>query len=522
MTKIFYPGEQFPPEKDIKRLADYKRGRIIYEGRHPEIYDRASSLLKDTPFAPQLKTLFIAVNVVDVLLTKPADLLVGEPPTYDSGKGKDSREQERLDSITEENDVNRLIYESTIGGGYRGDSWFKSYYSQRADFSETAELGLKSPDAPLEPIIESVPADMVFPEMSTGSRKKFKAINIAWIEWVEEAGGKVMRWITGNPVSLVPYLVVERHVPGYILYERFALDERGVNSDWGVPISTYTIGDKVATGRDADEIETGTPQLLVHHAPYKTTDDAWRGEGAVHKMESVLAAINDRILQVDYILFRHSDPTAYGPDIDEAGGDQAVRWGGKYIPLAKDDVTPGYMVWNSQLEGAFRELDYLLGLVFLMSETPQWLFGTTITKDSGGTGTSHTDGASIGMRMMPILKKVERIRAHMDRAIRDAIWTAMQLENFANKGVAGYTPYDPVYPTINWRDGLPKDSKAEAETMAIRTGNKPTLDVATAIKRMDALSDAQAAQVITQIDEDETRVNGTVDSSIFNNPVTSQ
>jgi hypothetical protein len=515
LTKLFYTGEQFPPERDIPRLAEYKRGRRIYEGRHAEIYDRASSLLKDTPFAPQLKTLFIAVNVVDVLMTKPADLLIGEPPTYDSGKGKDSREQERLDSIIEENDVNRLIYEATIGAGYRGDAWFKSYYAQRADFSETEELGLSAPVAPPEPIIENVPANLVFPELSTGSRKKFKAINIAWIDWVEEPGGKIVRWITGNPVSYVPYLVVERHVPGYIVYERYELHDKGVNADWGVPISTYTIGDAVATGREDDVTETGTPQLLVHHAPYKTTDDSWRGESAVTKMESVLAAINDRLVQVDYILFRHSDPTAYGPDID---GDQTMRFGGKYIPIDKADATPGYMVWNSQLEGAFKELDYLLGLVFLMAETPQWLFGTTITADKGGTGTSHTDGASIGMRMMPILKKVERIRAHMDRAIRDAIWTAMQLENFANDGVAGFIPYEPVYPTIEWRDGLPKDAKAEAETMNIRTGGKATLDVATAIKRMDAISDAQAAQIITQIDEDETRVSGVVDSTIFNDP----
>lgn len=518
MAKLFDTGEQFPPEKDIRRLAEYKRGRIIYEGRHPEIYDRASSLLKDTPFAPQLETLFIAVNVVDVLLTKPADLLVGEPPTYDSGKGKDSREQERLDSIVEENDINRQIYETTIGNGYRGDAWFKSYYGKRSDFTETEKLGLKVPDEPYEPIIEVVPANTVFPELSPGSHKKFKAINIAWVDWVEEPGGKFLRKIVGDDVTVVPYLVVERHIPGYIVHERYKLEEKSVNAEWGAPILTFTIGEAVPTGLEEDVEETGTSTLLVHHAPYKTTDDSWRGESAVSKMESVLAAINDRLVQIDYILFRHSDPTAYGPDIDGAE-DGSIRWGGKYLTVSKDDVTPGYMVWNSQLEGAFKELDYLLGLVFLMAETPQWLFGTTITADRGGTGTSHTDGASIGMRMMPILKKVERIRAHMDRAIRDAIWTAMKLENFANEGVEGFEPYEPIYPTINWRDGLPRDAKAEAETMSIRTGGKPTLDVATAIKRMDSLSDAQAAQIIERIDEDEERVSGTVDGTVFNEVV---
>ena len=72
LTKLFDTGQQYPPAKDIPRLAKYKRGRIIFDGRHAEIYERATSLLKDTPHASQLETLFIAVNLMDILLTKPA------------------------------------------------------------------------------------------------------------------------------------------------------------------------------------------------------------------------------------------------------------------------------------------------------------------------------------------------------------------------------------------------------------------------------------------------------------------
>lgn len=514
MTKLFEPGAIYPPPADIPRLARYKRGKTIFDGRHPEIYDRASSLLKDTPHAAQLKTLFIAVNLMDILLTKPADLLTGEPPTYEAGTGAGSREQERLDSIVEENDLTQMVHELVIGGGYRGDSFIKTYYDTRADVSETEELGLTAPVTELEPIIEAVPANIVFPELSTGSRKKFKAVNIAWIDWVEESGGKVMRWITGNPVSYVPYLNVERHIPGFIIYERFHLDERGVDSEWGVPISTYTIGDKVATGRDEDVIATGTDRLLVHHIPYKSVDDRWEGINGVEKVESVLSAINERLAQIDYILWKHSDPTAYGPD--DVGDDANVRFGGKYIPIDKNDVTPGYMVWEGQLNAAFTELDILLGIVYQMSETPQWLFGTTLASDKGGTGTSHTDSGAIKARFMPILAKVNRIRSHVDRALRDAIWTAMQLENFANKGVAGFIPYEPVYPRINWRDGVPIDEKEAAEVAQIRTGGKPTISVLDAIKTLDGVDDAFATKMIMRIDADEARTLGTVDASIFN------
>lgn len=516
-TKLFYTGAQYPPVYEIPRLAKYERGRAIYQGRHVEIYDRASGLLKDTPFAPQLKTLFIAVNLMDVLLTKPADLMVGEAPTFETGHDPESPEQTALSRIVEENDLTQMIHEIVIGAGFRGDSFLKTYYGQRADVSETLQLGLAAPDAPLEPIIEPVDASIVFPELSRGSKKRFKAVNIAWVEWEIENSSRIMSFLSGIPTTETPYLNVERHIPGYIVYERYELTERGVDDRWGAPIPTYNIGESVPTGREQDVVPTGMPELLVEHIPYKTTDADWRGESGTEKLESVLAAINDRLVQIDYILWKHSDPTAYGPDFQE-DDDATVRSGGRYIPVTKDDATPGYMVWDSQLEGAFKELDILLGLVYQISETPQWLFGTTLASDKGGTGTSHTDAGAIKARFMPILSKVKRIRAHVDRGLRNALWKAMKLENHANDGVDEFAAYEATYPTITWRDGIPRDEKEAAEVANLRTGGKPTWSVTDAIKDLDGVDDAQAAELVRRIDEDEQRVSGTVDASIFNDP----
>ena len=506
MTKLFIPGAQFPPSSEIERLAKYKRMRAIYDGRLFEVYERASELLKDTPAAPQLAKLYIAVNLIDVLTTKPADLMVGDPPTFESGNPDDSAEQAALNRIIEENDVVQMIHEVVTGSGIRGDAWIKSYHAVRQDFSALISAGLPVPDVDAEPIIEAVDASTVFPELAKGSQKRFKAVNIAYVEWVDK--GKDER----------PFLVVERHLPGYIVYERYELSPKGADNSFGVAIPTFLIGDAVPTGREYDVIETGVDRPLVFHAPYKTVDDDWQGTGGIEKLESILAAINDRIVQIDYILWKHSDPIAYGPDdLDDDSG--AVRWGGKYIGVDKGDVTPGYMTWDSQLEGAFRELDMLLSLVFVQSETPQWLFGTVLAgSDKGGTGTSHTDGVAIKARFMPILSKVKRIRTHIDKALRDALWTAMELENFANDGVPSFTKYTPVYPKINWRDGIPKNEKEEAEIYAIRTGAKPTIDVRSSIKRMDGLDDQQADQIVKRIEADE-KAAGFAEGSVFNEVV---
>ncbi|GIQ63704.1 hypothetical protein PACILC2_22720 [Paenibacillus cisolokensis] len=520
MTKLFVTGASYPPPADIERIAKYKRARAIYDGRLYEVYERASELLRDTPAAPQLSKLYIAVNLIDVLISKPADLMIGDPPSFESGNPDDSTEQKALNRIIEENDITQLIQDVVVGGGIRGDAWIKAYYAVRQDFSALADAGLPVPDANPEPIIEAVDACYVFPELARGSRKNSPlSISRGSNGWRKKRRCRV--GVDRSKTDETPYLNVERHLPGYIVYERYRLVPQGVNTEYGVSVPVFKIGDAVPTGRDEDIIETGVNRPLVFHIPYKTTDDDWQGVGGIEKLESVLAAINDRLVQIDYILWKHSDPIAYGPDdIGDEDGANAVRWGGKYIPVGKEDAKPGYMTWNSELEGAFKELDLLLSLVFVQSETPQWLFGTVVAgADKGGTGTSHTDGVAIKARFMPILSKVRRIRANVDRALRDALWTAMELENYANEGVEGFVPYNPVYPKINWRDGIPKNEKEEAEIYSIRTGAKPTLDVKSAIKRMDALDDQQADEIIARMNEDEARVNGTVDGSVFNEVV---
>jgi hypothetical protein len=496
----FQSGEEFPPLADRERISKYKRLKKLFQGKQFEVYERASALLKDTPHAAQLAKLYIAVNIADILVTKPADLLVGEPPSFESGMPDKSEQQVALNSYVEENDLVKLIHESAIGNGYRGDAWLKARYNYRQDFSELKKLGVDIPDnITMEPIVEHVNAEIVFPETSRGNVKSFKAVNIATVEYVVSAKDEV------------PFLNIERHVPGYIIFERYRLHEfeGGVDSRWGYPLQVYKIGDKVPTLRDEDVVETGVPHLLVHHIPYKSVDDDWEGIGGLEKLESLMAAINDRLVSLDYILWVHSNPTAYGPELEGSG--DSVSFGGKYIPVAKEDTTPGYMTWDGQLNSAFKELEVLISLVFQISETPQWLFGTVLGENSGGTGTSHTDSAAIKARFLPILSKVKRIRTHYDKALRDALYTCQLLDI-----EHGDKTFEPVYPTINWQDGVPKNLKEEAEIMQIRTSGKPTIDVQSAIKRQDALDDEQAKEVMARIEQDEKTANDFVDTSIFN------
>lgn len=502
-----YPSDN---EEVLKRIAKYKRGKLYFEGDKAELFERATKVLTDSKHKPYLEQLYIACNLQDILLTKPADLMFGEPPVYDINQPDDSPTKKALNEIVKRNRLNKLGHELVVSGGYRGDSWIKVRYGYREDFSEVLKLipegvsveeffGTKTVEeflkAEMEPIIESVPAEFVFPEESPRDRTKFKAINIAFVEWVLE--GK----------EEIPFLFVERHIPGFIIYSRFRMTPLEVNNQFGVPIQLYRISEKVETGLDEDIVETGLSYIPVWHVPYKSTDDDWKGISFIEKVESVIQAINDRLVQIDYILWKHGDPPAYGPPLKSK--DKAVSMAGRYIALEKDQPTPGYAQFDSRLEGQFKELDYLINILFQMAETPQWLFGTTITENSGGTGTSHTDGVAIQARFMPILSKVKRIRTHIDYAFKSALKAALELQA-KNEQDSGIEPEEPI---IHWKDGLPKNKKEEAEIMAIRTGDKPTLDVKNAIKRLDEVEDGMAEEIIKAIQEDEARMVPQANSS---------
>lgn len=513
---LFEPGKQFPDDDSLERLSKYKRFRKFFDGKQGEIVKRVSELLKHTPHSHMLKSLYTSVNIIDPLTTKPADMMFGEPPSYRAGNGEpDSPEQKAIHRLTEDNALNAVGWEAVVGAGIRGDAWLKVRYGYRHDFSELEDV---PDDVYPEIIIESVPGKYVFPEVSRGNRKRFKAVNIAWVDWVESIDGEE-----------TPYLILERHIPGWIQHKKFKLESNGVYTLYDVPIDLFHIIEEV----ESREEDTGLSWIPVHHIPYKSTDDCWMGIGNIEKVEPLLIAIDERLTQIDYILWKHADPTAYVPAEAEA---KISKGGpGQVIGLQPGDVEPGFMTWDSQLEAAFKELDRLIGKVFAICETPQWVFGSTITEmDAGGTGTSHTDGTAIQARFLPLISKVRRIRVHVDRAIRNALWTAMHLEKYIIENGEGalnhIEKYTPVYPKINWKDGLPKNKKEVAETMAVRSGNKPTIDQFNAIveeeqdteralqiyealkrEKEEAMKEFQAQQPSVNLDDwndDDSNING--------------
>lgn len=498
---LFATGKQFPPVDDVERLARYESGKKFYEGKGNEVIEKASSLLKDTPHYKNIKTLQVAVGLIEILCKKPADMLISDAPIFETGD-KGSEAQARLNEMVENNDLVQQIYELTVTNGYTGDMFLKTYYSYRQDYSELLALGGKIPsNVQREIIIEPVNPRYVFCEFKQGTTKQVSAVNIAFVEW--EIYGK----------QEVPFLSIERHIPGAIQYKRFRLHTPSVEMVNRIPIATYVIGEEVATGKEQDTVFTGVEYPLVQHIPYKTTTDDFYGESFVERVKDYIIGIQDVLTSISYILARHTDPIIVTPPL--ADQSNAVKLSGGILEINGEDAKPYYMEWNGKLTDSFQLLEYYINMVFQAAETPQWIFGNVVGSGNQAGGTSHTTEGSNMSRYLPLLSKIRAIRAHVDKAVRTILWTAQELENFAKEDLEGFVPYEPVYPYIQWKDGVPKDQKTIAEGLIVANGNKPILDQLTAVKQFNDVDDETAQAILDAIQEDEKRL--AVESpSVFN------
>lgn len=513
---LFEVGGVFPPSlKDIERLALYQKMEAFFEGNQQEIYDRMSELLKDSPYKSQIEKLYLNCNLSDIIASKPSELLLSQEPVFESGLPADSEEQKALNRLVEDNDIKQTIFNFTIGAAIRGDAFLKDYFSYRNDYSELLELGLPIPkDAKREVVIQTVHPSYVFPELARGSMNQFKAVNIAYVEWLNISDDTYSLTRPENSgyfinENAIPFLVVERHLAGYVLYERYKLSQEYVSTEFGAAVPVYRIDEKIATGRESDIIATGTPVPLVFHFAYKQTDIEWRGVGAIEKIAQKLVAVADRLTAIDWILHKHSDPILTGPELDGMG--DLVKLSGAYIARNSEDADVKYVTFDGKLDHCFKELDLLYGEIFAMAQLPAFLFGSSMTaaQERGG-GTSHTDGSTTKLRYAPVTALLDRLNNSLTRCLGDALYYAQILENFANKDefgepMEGFVPYEPQYPTIHLSNGIPSNEKEETDIIVSRYG-AGLIDKLSAIKLLDRKDDHYAKEMVDRIKAEEPAV----------------
>lgn len=477
----------WPPKQHSERIQRYRDNKNLFKGFHYDVFQRQRKHLSQH----HSNLLYISANLPALICKKSADFLFGEPVVLNAGAEDNSNEQKALERFQNENDMNILNYESSLGCAYRGDSFFKIRWGQRWGGNVDAKLD------PFRVFIEPQNAEYVFPESLPGDSKNIFAYHIVIPEEVRGSKGKEY------------ILKSESHYPGKIVESRFRAQPTLFDKDKN-PIQFNVTAEIEGSGKS---ISTNVPYPLVVHTPNFALEDSWEGIDDLTEHHGLFDEINMRLSLIAEILDKHSDPAMVVPpgslDEDENGNPIFHAQRDKIFESDGGEIEPKYITWNGQLEGAFKQLEKVLDLLLISAEIPAVVLG----KDNSGT--SGSSGSGIKQRMNSLLLKIKRKRQYFEKSLRQTLLIAQMLEHEKAKNI-DYKVVD--YPRVLFNERLADDEMEKATIAQMRTGGKPTISQKTILMNDYGYSEEQAEMEIERILE-EAKKDGFVDSSIFQRDV---
>lgn len=437
-------GKPWPPPSEKERLEKYRENKLLYKGKHNEVYKDWVRLLRDD----QKATLEIILNWHKRLSKLWGDLLLSEPPKF---SGSNKKEQEEINNIVEDNNLVNIAYETVVDISRYGDGLLNIYSDGKRGFIGSTQPGIW------------------FPVVDRDNIKNVLYHVLAWT------------YDEGVGTNKKTYLKVQIHEKGRITKRLYSLSKEA---------------NKIAGQATPESVtSTGIEDFLVIPISNVVTSDDIFGDDDYTDLDTIIQEMEIRIAQISRILDKHSDPNMYGDEEaleeDPETGKVTFRGGGKYFPVSEGGQVPGYVVWDAQLESNWKELEFLLGQLYIISETSAACFGDL----KSGLAES---GSALRRLMMAPLAKTQRIRMRLDPAVKKAIKLCSKFNGNIDLAKA------PI--SIAWQDGIPKDDREEAEIMSIRTGGTGgarTISVLNAIKRLDNKTDEDAQTEMDRIAEDE-------------------
>lgn len=448
---------EFPSKDDADRLANYQYYERLSKGLHFEAFNlRISNAAFSKAYS---KLRYIKANFPGLLSKVMADMLFSEPV-----KIKVEKNQDFVDKFVKVNHFNTIMYESELTNSSLGDAVFKL---------RVAPLNPDDPDDESTVIFEETTPKVYFPEVDPFNVKgKPKKQIIAW----------------KFQIAKQEYMRQEIHTYGKIENKLYTMKSNKIEKE--VSIDILKLGLKKVEN-------TGVKGTLVFHVPNFRMGNVHFGDSDYSDLDQLFYAINNRLTMIDNILDKHSDPILMVPPgiLDEDG---KVKKGALGVIEHAEGETgkPEYIVWDASLENAFKEVDKIIEIMFMISE---------ISPDILGMGQGQSDsGRSLKLKLLRTIAKAQRKRIYYDPAIKDIVYKAQELSKLTGAKCDGVVSGEPEYPELEWRDGLPNDDveQADIEAKRIESGTTSKKD---SIMRLDSVDEKTAQKKVEEINE-ETKV----------------
>ena len=403
--------KQYPPQKDIDRLAKYDTYERLFMGDH-----RTAFRSKLEQYDPQFsgldpKVRYVVLPYPRIISTISADLLFEEQPKI---LLENKTNQEFVDKLFYENSLWTTLYEEALVSSYKGDSVMR----------------ILAIDGQIR--IDTVKPDVYFPVYNDNNVKApVKEHVLAYRQTIDER----------------EYLVVETYRVGEIETRVYEFKQNTIGGEYS-SMDMLGIEPIVKTN-------LGEGYSLIHHIKNWGMSGKFWGISDYEDLVDLFFAINNRLSRNEHILDKHGDPILAVPQGVLDGNGNVSRQNLGMIELPSHPMNgevskPEYIVWDSKLESSFAQIDVLLEQLWISSQMSPTLFGLT----KYGVAES---GRALKYKLLRTLSLKHRKQMYWDDGIKSLIESAIEFARNNQLQADDKRPAQTEVPTILWQDGIIMD-----------------------------------------------------------------
>lgn len=403
--------KQYPPQKDIDRLAKYQTYERLFMGDHRTAF-RGKLDLYSSQFSGQDPTVrYVVLPYPRIISTISADLLFEEQPKV---LLENKTNQEFVDKLWYENNLWTTLYEEALVSSYKGDSVMR----------------ILAVDGQIK--IDTVKPDVYFPVYNENNVKSpVKEHVLAYKQTIND--------------NL--YLVVETYRVGEIETRVYECKNNTIGGEYS-SLDILGIEPIVKTN-------LGEGYNLIHHIKNWGMSGKFWGISDYEDLIDLFFAINNRLSRNEHILDKHGDPILAVPQgvLNSSGEVSRQKLGMIELPrhpMNGETSKPEYIVWDSKLESSFAQIDVLLEQLWISSQMSPTLFGLT----KYGVAES---GRALKYKLLRTLSLKHRKQMYWDNGIKSLIESAIEFARNNRLQADDKRPAQTEVPTIIWQDGIIMD-----------------------------------------------------------------
>lgn len=483
------PGSVFPPAIEVPRLTRYKQNARLFDGDHfadPEFRSRNSLEVGTEPIEMYKKcaerisrvvgnfediiSFPVLLNYQRLMTLKTADLVCGE---YPSISGVTYQENAAIKDVRDITEFDAKLYATVIDISRYGDAIWRMYKNEdgRMDFTcwDPCEW---------------------FPIVAQDGTYRIKQHCLCWLVNTSEDAN--------NPVY---ELHVQIHGCDKASFGKYEHRWYAMNNG----------GNQITKLIDSEIVSTGLDRCAVFNLRSFATSNSVYGYDDYMPLDSLLSEIMVRVGQISCILDKHADPAITGPTsmltLNKETGEYYLETG-RFYATSQGEEHPEYMTWDGQLTSAFKQLEFLINQLYILSEMGAALLGAETTGQA-------ISGTALRFKMANPLARVRRIANSLSVPVRklfSSLSVSAEVEEEDLKVKEGDPKSQPLqlpipYRRISvfWSDGLPDDPRENVETAKLACGEERMMPLEVAIMEYFGRSNEEAREWISMLEEEAKR-----------------